>query len=189
MTVMRPLIDQALEKPQRDYPQTRRLGRVTLDRLIKDCQHWTEVEDINGPFVQPEKPWNPAQALERLNVRQVPFDQAKDPRWDAYAEGRTFAIAPDVARPLRALMHELAHIELGHTYMATRGGRSRPLREVQAEVVAHAALALIGAVEVNLLGTCQDYIDRWSARLTEPLTDENIDQMGHAINEVVIAGR
>lgn len=184
---LRPFIDEALIAPKHLHNQPRRRGYVTLTRAIKDCHHWREVEDIK--VVDPDlgTPWSPALALDRLDVRQIPYE-ALNPRWDAYARGRELAIAEDVSYPLRALAHELMHIACGHTYASTAGDRSKPIREVQAEVGAFVLLALMGAIEAELFYSSRQYISAWLNKADEPLTDEHLHQMALAIETVWQAG-
>ena len=80
-----------------------------------------------------------------LNVEEIPFEMLNG-NCQGYAKGRQIAINPLAQMPVKTTLHELAHIELGHTSEAIHDSETTPrsLREVEAESVALLCLESLG---------------------------------------------
>jgi N-terminal domain of anti-restriction factor ArdC len=94
--------------------------------------------------------WDHARALPALGIEQIAFDHTDGNVW-GFARGKQIAASPLSPMPDRTLLHEIAHVVLGHTAESIEqdGPRTpRSIREVEAEGVAFlcsAALGLDGA--------------------------------------------
>ena len=114
--------------------------------------------------------WDAARALATLEITRVPFDVLDGNAWGFARRGRQLAISPLSPMPERTLIHEIAHIALGH--VDDRDEQDGPElshsdREVEAESVAYlvtAALSLPGAEYSR--GYLQHYL-KSGGRLTE----------------------
>ena len=98
---------------------------------------WFVLSQTDGTAYQPETPadWDKAQALAQLDITEEPFS-ALDGNCQGYARQRTVAVSPVAALPFKTLVHELAHVVLGHTAeaeLADDERTPRSLREVEAE--------------------------------------------------------
>jgi len=70
-----------------------------------------------------------------LRIERVPFEHM-DGNCQGYARERSVAVSPVVENPLKTMLHELAHVVLGHTEASecadsgelTRAERSRGRR-------------------------------------------------------------
>jgi antirestriction protein ArdC len=129
----------------------------------------SQTDTIPGrEYTPPELPgWDPARALEALDVREEPFTHLNGNTQGYSKPGRVLAINPVAAHPERTTFHELGHIVAGHfDVSATLEG---PTMEVEAEAVAYLcadALGLGGADEAR--GYIQHYLRR-GGRLDEPV--------------------
>jgi hypothetical protein len=79
-------------------------------------RNWFVLSQTDGqPYAPPTLPtWDRARALDALNVTEQPFAML-DGNCQGYASGRTIAVSPVAANPLKTTFHELAHVLIGHT--------------------------------------------------------------------------
>jgi hypothetical protein len=115
-------------------------------------RNWFVLAQTQGDDYSPEllANWDRAAALKALGIEEIPFDHTDGNVW-GFARGKQIAVSPLSPMPERTLLHEIAHVVLGHTVEAIEqdGPRTpRSLREVEAEGVAFicsSALGLNGA--------------------------------------------
>jgi hypothetical protein len=86
--------------------------------------------------------WDAEQALAALDIRQAPFDNSHAWEWNGYARGRAVHVKDGVDNPLEVMLHEIAHVLLGHTEI----GNTRPshVQEWEAASVAMRCLKALG---------------------------------------------
>jgi hypothetical protein len=145
---------------------------------------WFVLAQTDGAeYVPPELPgWDRERALAVLGITEETFCHL-DGNCQGYSKpGRVLAINPVAAHPARTLLHEIAHIELGHHDMSRK--LPAPLMEVEAEAIAYLvgeALGLDGADE------SRGYVQHWlrDARIEEPTAR----RMSHAADAILRAGR
>src|SRR5206468_7293497 len=77
--------------------------------------HWFVLSQTEGKQYEPaELPqWSEGRALETLKIERVAF-QHTDGNAQGYAVGHRVSVSPVAFTPARTLMHELAHVVLGH---------------------------------------------------------------------------
>jgi N-terminal domain of anti-restriction factor ArdC len=175
--------------PINTYPGWKRLDRqvrkgekaiwlcMPLTRKIKDKEsnedqtiiatfvwkpNWFVLSQTNGePVSRLEIPtWNKERALTALSIQEVPF-VVTNGNVQGYARKREVAILSIAAMPHKTLLHELAHIELGHTVeseFTDSEQTPRNLREVEAEAV---AMLLCESLELPGAEFCRGYIQSW----------------------------
>jgi hypothetical protein len=103
--------------------------------------HWFLLTQTEGADYQPPTlpEWNQQTALEALNIQREPF-QDLDGNAQGYAKrGGKIAVSPIAGQPFKTLLHELAHICLGHAGdgdLSDTENTPRDVREVEAEAVA-----------------------------------------------------
>jgi hypothetical protein len=135
------------EKPAEAEPIEE--NREQVARLIgfKVVRAVFGLSDTEGPEIppQPTPGWDYQQVLQKLGVREVPFDDTLG-NLQGYSSGTEIAINPIAIRPTKTRFHELGHVVLGHTlphsyedYATHRG-----IKEFQAEAVAYLCMNELG---------------------------------------------
>ena len=152
--------------------------------------HWFVLSQTEGNgYVPAELPqWGEARALEALNIERVAFAHTNG-NAQGYATERTVAVSPIAFTPARTLMHELAHVVLGHTEELRRmddddSGTPRDLREVEAECV-----ALICCSSLGLGGDefSRGYIQHWLKG--QEIPERSAQKIFQAADQILKAGR
>ena len=91
-------------------------------------RNWFVLSQTQGQDYTPEPipSWDRARALQTLAVEQIAFDHMDGNVW-GFARGKQIAVSPISPMPHRTLLHELAHVVLGHSrwFLETRGLFSR----------------------------------------------------------------
>jgi antirestriction protein ArdC len=151
--------------------------------------HWFVLAQTEGeayvPTVLPE--WNEAAALTSLKIERVPFSHLNG-NAQGYAVERNVAVSPIAALPHKTLLHELAHVILGHTEELKRMDDDDftpvNIREVEAECV-----ALICCECLGLPGSefCRGYIQNWLGK--EQIPDRSVQKIFRAADTLLKAGR
>jgi antirestriction protein ArdC len=149
---------------------------------------WFVVSQTDGePVEMPAIPaWSKAQALAALNITEATFTDTNG-NVQGYARKREVAISPVAAMPHKTLLHEIAHIELGHTAELEFNDSEqtpRNLREVEAEAV---ALLCLDALNLDGAEYCRGYVQHW---LTGDMIPEaSAQKIFGAADRILKAGR
>jgi hypothetical protein len=128
--------------------------------------------------------WDRARALATLKVEEIPFEMLNG-NCQGYAKGREIAINPVAQHPAKTTLHELAHIELGHTSEAVHDSETLPrsLKEVEAESVAMLCLESLGMDGAEF---CRGYIQNWLAGA--PIPERSAQRIFAAADRILKAG-
>lgn len=188
VTVKRKSADQPLPAdatPAADQP------RDTITRFIYR-PHWFVLSQTDGLDVVPASipEWNQARALETLGIIEEPFTST-DGNCQGYARQRTIAVSPVAELRTKTLLHEVAHVVLGHTSEADAGLTDsaltpRSLREVEAEAVALVCLEALGLPGAE---HCRGYIQHWNERRgAEPIPERSAQRIFKAADQILKAG-
>lgn len=112
------------------------------------------------PYERPD--WSVTRALGTLAIERVPFE-SYDGNIGGYAVGRTIAINPLAPYPLRTTLHEMSHVEHGHTtdehleqYQSHRG-----TYEYEAEASAFVALKELDELDNVTASVSRAYVQGW----------------------------
>jgi antirestriction protein ArdC len=152
--------------------------------------HWFVLSQTEGvEYVPAELPeWSEKTALESLKIQRVPFSHM-DGNAQGYATRRQVAVSPVAFMPARTLLHEIAHVVLGHTEEMQRmvdddSAIPRDLREVEAECV-----AMICCSSLDLGGEefSRGYIQHWIKGQSIP--ERSAQRIFKAADEILKAGR
>jgi hypothetical protein len=152
--------------------------------------HWFVLSQTEGEEYEPaELPqWSEARALGALHIERIAFAHT-DGNAQGYARDRQVAISPIAFTPSRTLMHELAHVVLGHTEELHRmddddTATPRDLREVEAECV-----ALICCSSLALGGEefSRGYIQHWLRG--QEIPERSAQKIFKAADLILKAGR
>ena len=161
---------------------------TTFTRVIYRPRWFVLAQTDGEPFTAPvTAAWDKDQALAALDVTEIPFD-ALDGNCQGFARGRSIAVSPVAALPLKTTFHELAHVLLGHTAEAelTDDERTpRSLREVEAE-----AVAMLCCASLNLpgIGYSRGYIQHWNAS-GQPIPERSACRIFKAADQILRAGQ
>ena len=166
-----------------------------------------QLSQTDGPeLVLPDLPdWDKDVALKELDIEEVPFSH-HDGNVQGYSAGRKLALNPVAASPFKTLIHEMAHIVLGHTDEDNirEYQRHRGIREFQAE-----ATALLVCKELDVEGfddsASRAYIQSWLSRdgrgasdflerqgvsgKVELIDDDVVREIFSAVDKILTAGR
>ncbi|MBA3753786.1 MAG: DUF1738 domain-containing protein [Nitrospira sp.] len=151
---------------------------------------WFVLSQTEGAeYVPAELPeWSEARALGALQIERIPFHHTNG-NAQGYAVQRQVAVSPIAFTPARTLVHELAHVVLGHTEELQRmddddASTPRDLREVEAECV-----AMICCASLNLGGEefSRGYIQHWLNGQSIP--ERSAQKIFKAADQILKAGR
>ena len=132
--------------------------------------------------------WDKATALGALNIREIPFSHLDGNVMGYATRDRGIAINPVNPHAHKTLLHELAHIVLGHTSEGDQADSEltpRNLREAEAECVALVcceALGLGGADE------SRGYVQSWWGT-GNPIPERSAQRILKAADQILKAGR
>lgn len=149
---------------------------------------WFVLSQTHGQDYTPEPipNWNRDLALQALGIEEIPFDHTDGNVW-GFARGKQIAVSPLSPMPHRTMLHELAHVVLGHTVEGIEqdGPRTpRSIREVEAEGVAFicsSALGLDGAE------WSRGYLQHWLGDQEVP--ERSCQKIFKAADAILKAGR
>ncbi|HQY88366.1 MAG TPA: ArdC-like ssDNA-binding domain-containing protein [Tepidisphaeraceae bacterium] len=132
--------------------------------------------------------WNESLALNTLSIERIPFDLMNG-NAQGFARGNQVSVSPIAYLPLRTLMHEIAHVLLGHTAegasMIDQNERTpRDVREVEAEAVAY-----IVTQSLNMPGEefSRGYLQHWLQN--GQIEERSAQKIFHAADVLLKAGR
>src|ERR1700756_3619522 len=149
-------------------------------------RNWFMLAQTDGAAYQPPAipAWDRGRALQTLNVEEIPFEMLNG-NCQGYAKGRQIAINPLAQAPVKTLLHELAHIELGHTSEAVHDSETLPrsLKEAEAESVALLCLESLGMDGAEY---CREYIQNWLSGATIP--ERSAQRIFAAADKILKAG-
>lgn len=154
--------------------------------------NWFVLSQTDGEAVKEEPPpdWNEERALAALEIQRVTFKHTNG-NVHGYAAARQVAVSPVATFPLKTLVHEMAHVILGHT--ALPGSEvadeniptARTLMEVEAESVALLVCDALGKHESA--SHSRAYIQGWIDCETIPET--NARRIFSTAQKILAAGR
>jgi hypothetical protein len=146
------------------------------------------VNQTEGPELEFDSApgWSREKALEVLGIVQVPFEYP-DGKCQGYARRREIAINPVAALPIKTLLHECAHCELGHTAAGEVNDSEftpRNIREVEAESV---ALLVGSALGLEVGEQCRGYIQNWLQ--ADSIPEKSAQRIFGAADRILRAGQ
>jgi hypothetical protein len=153
--VMPVTIKRTIEHEQNEPEQ------VAFTRFVHR-RNWFVLSQTDGADFAPEPlpAWDRARALQTLGMELIAFDHLDGNTW-GFARGKQIAVSPLSPMPARTLLHEIAHVILGHTSEGVEqdGPRTpRNLREVEAEGV---ALLCAAALRIDGAEYSRGYLQHW----------------------------
>lgn len=178
--------DPALEPGE---PATDR-DQIVVRRRFIFRPHWFVLCQTDGTSLAPLciPTWDEDVCLRALMIEKVPFTLMNG-NVQGYAKNRQVAVSPLAYLPHRTLIHEIAHIVLGHTAEIASlvdhdEQTPRELREVEAEAVAYLVTQSLGLPgEVFSRG----YLQHWLAG--EQIDERSAHKIFHAADLILKAGR
>lgn len=161
---------------------------ATITRFIYRPR-WFVLAQTDGAGYREPAPagWDKARALEALQITEAPFTHL-DGNCQGYARGRSVAVSPIAALPFKTLVHELAHVVLGHTAEAELSDDERTprnLREIEAEGTAMLVCAALGVEGAEY---SRGYIQHWN-REGHAISERHAARIFKAADVILTAGR
>jgi len=166
--------------------------RARVARLIgfKVVRGVFALSDTDGPELPEVKllQWDQQTALEKLKITLVPF-QHTNGNVQGYSIGREIAINPVSVYPHKTLMHELAHVVLGHTVASIHGeyATHQGIKEFQAEATAYLVMNELEQLTTDMATVSRGYIQHWLD--AEQPTDREIRLVFAATDQILRSGR
>lgn len=150
---------------------------------------WFVLSQTDGQAYSDPAPsgWDKARALGQLQITEELFT-ALDGNVQGYARARSVAVSPLAALPFKTLIHELAHVVLGHTAETALSDDEctpRDQREVEAEGT---AMLVCAALEQPGIEYSRGYIQHWN-RDGQPIPERSAARMFKAADQILRAGR
>lgn len=150
---------------------------------------WFAVAQTDGETM-PELPslpeWDAATALATLQVERTEFTHP-DGNCQGFARARQVAVSPVAENPLKTLVHEIAHVILGHTAVSEcsdEGTLTHSEREIEAEGTAYLVLATLGSDE---LAKSRGYIQHYLRGAA--IAERSAARIFKAADQILKAGR
>lgn len=140
------------------------------------------------PLPELEHPsWSKARALGSLAITETSFETF-EANSQGYSVGNEIAINPIARYPHKTLMHETAHVVLGHTTGTAfeEYQRHRGLAEFQAEATAHIVMNELGLAAHMDAAESRAYVQNWLSG-NKP-SDRDIRAVFAAADKIVRAG-
>jgi hypothetical protein len=176
--------------PAEEEPIEEKRERVARLIGFKAVRAVFAISDTEGKElpVLPTPGWDLQQALEKLGIREVAFDNTNG-NLQGWSHGTEFAINPVAVNRNKTVYHELGHIILGHTiphhfeeYQAHRG-----IMEFQAEATAYLVMNELELMDEETASHSRGYIRHWLGEEHPP--DQAIRQVFTAADRILKAGR
>lgn len=151
----------------------------------------TDGDELPDPVVAA---WDADKALTELGVTRTVFadiDGNKQGYSSEGDDGRQIAINPVAVYPVKTLLHELAHIVLGHCKALADGElKHRGIAEFEAEATAHLVAKELELIDWNPAES-RGYIQHWLSGVNEveDVTDKSMSRVFAAANKILVAGR
>jgi hypothetical protein len=151
-------------------------------------RNWFVLSQTQGEDFTPEPipNWDRTRALQSLGIEQIAFDHTDGNVW-GFARGKQIAVSPLSPMPDRTLLHEIAHVALGHTleHIEKDGPQTpRNIREVEAEGV-----ALLCSASLGLDGAeySRGYLQHWLR--DDEIPERSCQRIFKAADTILRAGR
>lgn len=180
--ILRPVTVTARDVREGEEPK-----KFTRFKLVKCIFGLSDTEGEELPPYEPPT-WNRERALGKLAIAQVPFEHL-DGNAQGYSYERNVAVSPVAVHPVKTLMHEVAHIEHGHTtgdqvaeYLAHRG-----LKEFEAEGSAFLVMTELDAPDQWDRDESRAYIQHWLGDSIPP--ERSIRGVFKVADTILRAGR
>lgn len=155
-------------------------------KVVRALFSYGQTEGDELPPYEPQE-WSRDRALGALGINLVNFEQY-DGNIGGYAYGRNVAINPMAPYPLRTLLHEMSHVEHGHTtpdeheaYKSHRGPR-----EFEAEASAFLTLNELGALDDETARVSRGYCQGWMQ--DQQPTEQTFKKILNVSTRVLTAG-
>lgn len=180
--ILRPITIKREPEHEGDEPRT-----FTRFKLVKAIFDYKDTAgDELPPFKAPE--WDLDHALTNLDIKRVPF-QHFDGNTAGYSFERNVAINPVAPYPFKTMLHEVAHIQHGHTTgtAATEYTAHRGLCEFEAEGSAYLSGHEIGIQTAEDAEVSRAYIQGWLRGQSPP--ESSVRRVFTVTDQILRAGR
>jgi len=175
-------------RPAEATPDAPDQDEQTFTRFIYRRNWFTLAQTDGEPYkAEAAAAWDRARAIAALDVTEIPFYHI-DGNCQGFARGRSIAINPVAAAPLKTTFHELAHVLIGHTTEAEMRDDDRTphdVRELEAEAT---AMLCCAALELPGIEESRAYIQHWYGT-GQPVPEASARRIFKAADQILRAGR
>ncbi len=164
-----------------------RVARLIGFKLVRGVFPLSATGGKELPHVEPPG-WSLAQALDKMGIREVPFDQTAG-NIQGWSRGLEFGINPLAVNRNKTVFHELGHIALGHTLPDRHNehAQHRGLMEGEAEAVALLITKEVGLLDDETASHIRGYLKHWMG--DDGFPEKSIRRIFRTVEAILRAGR
>jgi hypothetical protein len=162
-----------------------RVARLIGFKLVRGVFPLSATGGKELPHVDPPG-WNLAQALDKLGIREVPFDQTNG-NIQGVSRGLEFAINPIAVNRPKTIFHEIGHMVLGHTIGSYPPDLHRGQMEGEAEAVALLSMKEVGLLDEDTASHIWGYLKHWMG--DDGFPETSIRRIFRTVEAILRAGR
>jgi hypothetical protein len=182
--ILRPIQVKNRNAKTEDDPET-----FTKFKLVNSEFGVSDTEGDDLPEYEPLDNWSMELALGRLAITEVPYESL-DGNSQGFSYGRNIAVNPLAAYPFKTRLHEIAHVELGHTVgeQSQDVPHARGHKEFEAEATAVFTIKKLGATALDLMNESgsRNYVQNWLK--DERPSDQSIQRVFKTSDQIYKAG-
>jgi hypothetical protein len=163
---------------------------IKLIRRFKTVRALFAYSQTSGEELPQREPqaWSVERAIGELAIARIPWESYEG-NTGGYSKDRTFAINPMAPDPFATTIHELGHIENGHTSQSALDEEYRTHRgvcEFEAEATAAVTMNTIGELTDERASKSRAYAQHWMK--TEKPSEQSLRRILNASTRIVNAG-
>lgn len=184
-SILRP-IQVRLDKEGEEQGDDADLKMIRRFKVVRALFAYSQTAGEELPHVEP-RDWSTERALGVLGIKMMPFELYQG-NVGGYASGRSIAINPLAPYPLRTTLHEMSHVEHGHTTPENMKayGIHRGQMEFEAEASAYVTLNALGELPNEVASVSRGYVQGWLQ--DERPTDQSLRNVLNVSTRVLNAG-
>jgi antirestriction protein ArdC len=175
-------------RPTEATPDAPEQDGETFTRFVYR-NNWFTLAQTDGEPFKAEAPtdWDRARAIAALDVTEIPFDHI-DGNCQGSARGRSIAINPVAAAPLKTTFHVLAHVLIGHTAEAEMRDDERTPRDIRELEAEATAMLCCAALQLPGIEESRAYIQHWYGT-GQPVPEASARRIFKAADQILRAGK
>lgn len=156
-SILRPINVRVKPEDEADDEDPKMIRRF---KVVRALFAYSQTDGEELPDAEPRE-WSKSRALGALGIKLVNFERYEG-NVGGYAFGRNIAINPMAPYPLRTLLHEMSHVEHGHTAQASADyAAHRGQKEFEAEASAFITLNDMGELDEETARVSRGYCQGW----------------------------
>ncbi len=173
-------------KRQIEDPDTGEIKTIPVTIGFTYRKGWFVLSQTDGDDVPVEDvpDWDLDAAMTKLNITRCEFDYP-DGNAQGFARERSVALNPVAQHPMRTMLHEIAHIMLGHTDTKDLCKMPITIAELEAEAVAYLIADTFG---LDGASESRGYIQHWFGK-GKDVPEESAQRIFKVAQQILDAGK